>query len=139
MANYGVLIPADGLFAQVVETNEGESVMEFAYRVIGCRLVDIPRTSLPESYCMFVDDEGLFTEDPRVNMIASYLYGYCKHGQPIVGNAVVLWNIETDDGYDSDFMSKEGAEAIAESLNNHVGHILAEICRATQKREGLVS
>ena len=133
MENYGVLIPADGLFAQAVEANEGEKVMDYACRVIGCDLVDVPRTSLSEEYCMFVDDEGLLTENPRPNMIASYLYGFCEHGQSIVGNAVVLRDIETDDGCDSTFMSKEEAERLAEELNGQVKPIFVKICRYVQR------
>lgn len=133
MENYGVLIPADGLFAQAVEANENEKVMDYAYRVIGCDLVDNPRTSLSEEYCMFVDDEGLLTENPRPNMIASYLYGFCEHGQSIVGNAVVLRDVETDDGYDSTFMSKEEAERLAEELNSQVKPIFVKICEYVQR------
>lgn len=44
---------------------------------------------LPEGFCMVVNDEGLLRGLP-LNRFASLLYGTPEHGQPIVGNAVIL-------------------------------------------------
>lgn len=44
---------------------------------------------LPEGLCMVVDDEGRL-KGSAINNIASVLYGTPEHGQPIVGNAVIL-------------------------------------------------
>lgn len=44
---------------------------------------------LPEGFCMVVNDEGFLRGLP-LNRFASLLYGTPEHGQPIVGNAVIL-------------------------------------------------
>ena len=44
---------------------------------------------LPSGFCMVVNEEGLLQNLP-FNYIASVLYGTQEHGQPIVGNAVIL-------------------------------------------------
>lgn len=70
--------------------------LDYYYKVIGCRTVDfVSAYALEgveglENINLIVDDEGLFSEQPKVNIIASLLYGYKQHGQPIVGNALIV-------------------------------------------------
>lgn len=47
---------------------------------------------------MLVDEEGLLKEKPALNPIASYLYETDKHGFPIVGNALFVGEVDTEDG-----------------------------------------
>lgn len=54
----------------------------------GCIEVVHPKY-LPEGLCMVVDDEGLM-KGSAINSAASVLYGTPEHGQPIVGNIVIL-------------------------------------------------
>ena len=54
---------------------------------------------LPEGFCMVVNDEGLLRNLP-LNQIACFLYGTPEHGQPIVGNVVILREAFVDDGLD---------------------------------------
>lgn len=70
--------------------------LETYYKAIGCRTVDfVSAYALDgvedlENICLIVDDEGLFAENPELNIIASLLYGFKQHGQPIVGNAIIV-------------------------------------------------
>lgn len=69
--------------------------LDFYYSAIGCDTVDIVSAYALsdidglENVQLIVDDEGLFADCPQVNILASLLYGYRQHGQPIVGNAIV--------------------------------------------------
>ena len=58
---------------------------------------------------MVVDEEGLLTERPTLNYIGSYLYGTQVHEQPIVGNVLILPEVEGD----FQFMPMEQAERVA--------------------------
>ena len=69
--------------------------LDFYYNAIGCDTVDIVSAYAfsdidgLENVQLIVDDNGLMTDSPQVNILASLLYGCRKHGQPIVGNAIV--------------------------------------------------
>ena len=52
---------------------------------------------LPRGYVMVVNEEGLL-RDLEPNLLASLLYGVKEHGQIIVGNALILRDIVTQEG-----------------------------------------
>ena len=83
---YSVLLPADGL-PKVVEF-KGKDNLNFFYDELDCEFIDIVNTTMKD-VCLVVDDEGLLKEAPKVNVIASLLYGVQQHGQPIVGDAML--------------------------------------------------
>ena len=64
---------------------------------------------------MLVNDEGLL-RNMKINPAASYLYGTHEHGSPIVGPAMIMKEIMTDDGPDIGFLTKQEAAAIADQL-----------------------
>ena len=51
---------------------------------------DLSRKYAPLAILMLVDEEGLYAEDPKVNVIASTLYGSHVHKHPIMGDAFVV-------------------------------------------------
>lgn len=66
--------------------------LDFYYNAIGCDIVSAYALSDIdglENVQLIVDDNGLMADSPQVNILASLLYGCRKHGQPIVGNAIV--------------------------------------------------
>ena len=69
--------------------------LDFYYNAIGCDTVDIVSAYALsdidglENVQLIVDDNGLMADNPQVNIPASLMYGCRKHGQPIVGNAIV--------------------------------------------------
>lgn len=102
---------------EVVKREENESVLHFCCRAIGCGTIDIVSAGrLNKKFCMVVDDEGLFAAEPALNVLASYFYGMCEHGQPIVGNAVLLRNVKTDEGMDTGWFTKAQADKIAAAI-----------------------
>lgn len=54
----------------------------------GCFECVRPR-GLPEPYVMLVNDEGLIQHLP-MNLFGSFLYGTFGHGQPIVGDVILM-------------------------------------------------
>ena len=67
----------------------GEPLLDNLQKEVGGYIEVVHPKYLPEGLCMVVDDEGLLKGSP-INSIASVLYGTPEHGQPIVGNAVIL-------------------------------------------------
>ena len=93
----------------------------------------IDAKGLNEPYCMVVDEEGLLRDKPMLNIFASYLYGSHEHGQPIVGNALIMRNVRMEDGMHTDWLSKEEAEAIASKLGKSVLRAVGDLNAAIQK------
>lgn len=84
------------------------------YELIGCDCIDIVTpyglediakaaglSHLVGKFCMVVDDEALLKENPKVNAMASLLYGVDLHGQPLCGSVLVAKNQATDDGIET--------------------------------------
>lgn len=84
---------------------------------IGCDYIEIvyPR-DLEEGYQMIVDEEGLYKETPRLNFIGAWLYGMQDHGNPIVGDALIMKTAYTEDGIDTDGLPEDEAEKLAGNL-----------------------
>lgn len=66
-----------------------EPLLDGLQKEVGGYIEVVHPKYLPEGLCMVVDDEGRL-KGSAVNNIASVLYGTPEHGQPIVGNAVIL-------------------------------------------------
>ena len=64
--------------------------LEYYYKHIECRCIDIVYVG---DYLLIVDDEGLLTDDPQINVIASILYGH-----PICGNVLIVKEGYNEDG-----------------------------------------
>lgn len=69
--------------------NFSEPLLDSLQKEVGGYIEVVHPKYLPEGLCMVVDDEGRL-KGSAVNNIASVLYGTPEHGQPIVGNAVIL-------------------------------------------------
>lgn len=80
----------------VIKTDGDMSVKEFGeplYQTVGAEVgghieIVFPR-GLLKPYLMVVNEEGLL-QNLKLNGIGSVLYGTPKHGQPIVGNVVIM-------------------------------------------------
>lgn len=91
----------------VITTKLEMRVQEFsepAYKSIGEAVdgwIEIVRpVRLGRPYCMVVNEEGLLRNLP-MNALGSYLYGTDTHGNPIVGDIVLLKEgINSDGEYD---------------------------------------
>lgn len=108
-----VVLNTVGVPYEVTEFKGKERGLDFYYDLLECRCIDFPYAKrLPNKYCLVVDDEGLFKEEPIVNPIASALYGMDEHGQPIVGKAMIAKNNPTEDGLETVGLTDEEAQEV---------------------------
>ena len=97
---------------------QGEDIMDTVRKMIGCEWVEVvhPRR-LSEQYAVLVDEEGLLKASPVFNEIASYLYEIEQHGQPIVGDAVIVRVVyDPEAGAELEWLSPEEAEILANNI-----------------------
>lgn len=66
-----------------------EPLLDSLQKEVGGYIEVVHPKYLPEGFCLVVDDEGRL-KGSAVNNVASAIYGTLEHGQPIVGNAVIL-------------------------------------------------
>lgn len=98
----------------------GEPAYESIGKAVGGWIEVVHPKGLPDSYCMIVNEEGLLQNLPR-NLFGSFLYGTIYHGNPIVGDIVLLKDGYTDAGerdligLDEEDIKFLGAMAISES------------------------
>lgn len=119
-----ILLKAFADHAEINIVDFSSHELEDYYRLIDCETIDIVscyglhEISLGNITAeLVVDDEGLFTETPIVNIPASLLYGVQQHGQPIVGNALVVKPIETPDGVEETGFDDEEIKSILKALD----------------------
>lgn len=67
----------------------GEPLLDSLQKEVGGYIEAVHPKYLPAGLCIVVDDSGFLKESP-INRAASAIYGTLEHGQPIVGNAVIL-------------------------------------------------
>lgn len=103
---------------EVIDVPEDKG-LQFYYQNINCELITIVNAMyLGKKYSLVADDEGLLQAEPKVNMLASILYGYLQHGEYLVGNVLVMKDEFTDEGLDTVGLDKAEAAVILGILNN---------------------
>lgn len=99
---------------------------EFLAPLIGCDYIEVVRPARLYSYlnkkrcrdygdrglCMLVDESGLLKEKPKVNTFASWLYRMDMHGNPIVGDVLIVAEEYTLDGIDLAPLDDEEARSL---------------------------
>lgn len=74
---------------------------------------------LAAPYCLLIDEEGHIKEEvPEINWIASFWYGANVHGNPIVGDVVIMKNVMTNGGPDIAGLTEEEADDLAELVKH---------------------
>ena len=107
-----VLIRVNGFVT--VEDFPYEEKLQWYYKKIGCDCIDIVKPygietvvdmyglkAYMDKFCLIVDDEGMLKDNPKVNPIASLLYGADDHGQVLFGDVLVAKDEETEDGIET--------------------------------------
>ena len=94
-----------------------EHTLEDYYRLVDCSTIDVVSCYGISGINadMIVDDEGLLNDKP-VNYLASVAYGYKQHGQPIVGNTLIVKPVETPDGVIEDGFTAEEIDLIMQGI-----------------------
>ena len=63
--------------------------LSFMEKKIGCNFAELVRPARLPGYGMYVDEEGLLKPNPKINGLATFLYGYEEHGGVIAGDAII--------------------------------------------------
>lgn len=66
-----------------------------AGEIVGGLIEHVRPRYLDPGYCMLCNETGLIDNLP-INPIASFLYGYIDHKQPIAGDVIILREEEND-------------------------------------------
>lgn len=78
-----------------------KGTLDYYYKEIGCDTIDIVHAyGVSIDADIIIDDNGLFSDNPEINPMASIAYGYLEHEQPIVGNVIICKPHQTTNGID---------------------------------------
>ena len=100
---YYVKIEANGKISQVeIDSSNMSNKLTGYYKEIGCDMVEIVHARyLPEPYCIICDEEFLLKDEPKLNAIASLMYGTQEHGHPICGTVLIGKDKYVEDGLET--------------------------------------
>lgn len=126
-----LVIRANGMAEFVEFPKKDEDKLGFYYDTLDIDCIDIVKPygmeevakmydlkSLLGKFSLVVDDEALLKEEPKLNVIASLLYGVDSHNQPLFGDVMVVKDEETEDGIDSVGMSDGEAMLLQVAINS---------------------
>lgn len=89
---YAVLL-TDDQEVKILECDPQEEMFEIARETIGCDWIELvePESLSRKGCLLLIDEEGKLRDgDLSINCLASELYGSDRHGDPIIGNAMVV-------------------------------------------------
>lgn len=112
-----VTITTDNVVSIVNVESNGSPLYQQMHEAVGGYYENVYPRGLDEDYVMVVNEEGLLMDLP-LNSIASYLYGTFQHGQPIVGNVIILKSGYFKGEPDVVGMSDEEATKLVKKLLN---------------------
>ena len=125
---YAVLL-TDGQEVKILECDPQEELFSIARGAIDCDWIEIvePELLTKDGYLMLIDEEGkLRDQDLLINCVASDLYGADQHGDPIIGNAVIVK--AADDSLE--LMTHGDAQGLADKLEQRLEQSVEKISRA---------
>ena len=106
----------------VITTDDQLRVQDFslplyqsAGEAVGGYIEHVNPRLLRRPYCLLVNEEGLLLGLP-INALASYMYGTHMHGNPIVGDVVLLKNATVNGERDIVGLSDKEIEKITREL-----------------------
>lgn len=112
------------------QTDDTGEKLDWYYQTIDCDCIDIVRPyglenmaadagldALIGAYALVVDDESLLKAEPKVNPIASLLYGSDLHNQPLFGKVLVAKNQARDDGIETVGLNNTDVMQIQATIN----------------------
>ena len=85
----GIVITPSNDISLIDVIENGEPLYALISAVVGGFMENVRPRRLRKGLIMIVNEEGLLHGLP-INPMASWLYGADKHGQPIVGNVIIL-------------------------------------------------
>lgn len=111
----GIVFPANRGVPFCVDVPKDISC-EWIAKNIGCEWVEVVRPRrLPNGYVMVVDEEGLLKPN-ALNEIGSWWYGTDTHGEPIVGNIMILKEVMGPEGPEFGGLTDKDVNAVFDSI-----------------------
>lgn len=104
---YAVLL-YEGTNGHEIRHAEDVDLLRYCQQVVRGNIEIVYPKCMERPYLMVVNEEG-WLRNMKINPVASYLYGTQDHGELIVGPALILKQIMTDDGPDVGFLTQEEA------------------------------
>ncbi|MBQ4145437.1 MAG: DUF3846 domain-containing protein [Clostridia bacterium] len=84
-----IIVTAGNVISMTDVAENGEPLYQIVRNAIGGYMENVYPKGLPEGYVMIVDEEGKLKGNP-INQVGSYLYQSHLHGDPIVGDVIIL-------------------------------------------------
>ncbi len=84
-----ITVTTDNVISLIDVSENGKPLYEIVRKAIGGYMENVYPKGLPTDYVMIVDEEGKLKGKP-INPIGSRLYLSHIHGDPIVGNIIIL-------------------------------------------------
>lgn len=125
---YAVLL-TDDQDVKILECDPQEEMFNIARETIGCDWIELiePESLIKDGYLMLIDEEGKLRDgDLSVNCIASELYGSDRHGDPIIGNVMVV----KAEGEWLGLLTNDEAGKLATDFEQKRDHAIEKISRA---------
>ncbi len=113
----------------ILECDPKYEIFDTARLAIGCDWIEIVDAEdlTEKGYLMLIDEEGKLRDgDLPINCIASDLYGADRHGDPIVGNAMIV----KDGDEQLELLSHDEAKQLASAFLQQRDRSVEKISRA---------
>lgn len=120
--------------AEKVANSDNLSMADFICHHVNCDIFEkVNARGLKPGYFLVVDEEGSFKEFPFINPFGSWLYGFQKHGCPILGIALVLKLVDTPEGKDFGFLDEQETDYLIAWLNEQRPFMIRDMRRALDR------
>ena len=101
------------------------------YHDIGCDIFELVSCRrISSRWIMAVDEEGKLKKAPVLNLVASWIYGSLDHWQMIVGDALIMKEVEGPDGGVLMPLTDQEAEQVLKDIGAFLGNTFARIDKA---------
>lgn len=117
-----ITITSDNAIVMTDVANNGKPLYDIVRNTIDGFMENVYPKGLPEGYVMIVDDEGKLKGKP-INQVGSYLYQSHIHGDPIVGDVVILKLGIYQGEYDIVGIPDNEANELMNELHNLIGDV----------------
>ena len=112
-----IICRVDGTIEDIGLTEDHE--FSWYAEQIGAEFVEqVHARGLYAPYVFLCDEEGKLKDRPTINFLGSWLYETHKHGEPVVGDIVILKEVMNHGERDLDGMEAGEADMMAEWLLN---------------------
>ena len=132
---YGVLL-TDAQEVKIVQIRPQEEIFDCGRRAIGCEWIELvePDMLAQRDLVLMIDEEAKLKSGGKyVNCIASYAYESQKHGDMIIGNAVIVKAAEEE----LEMLSHDEALSLAAEMVGIRGEAIHTIAEAVNPKPSI--